>query len=628
MSIAERLALAPELRDISSWPGPADDDVCEPQRDVYKKRKEAIIAYLDGTPFSEIEEIHGIPKSEVYRLLSRCLTEQRNGTMYGFYALIPGTVIADYQRKAKIDPAHAARSMGLAGAFLQLMAEHDNLQKYVENKALHSRIKSPRLIARAIRKDFLRKCAKVRAPNEYPFNTDDQAIRALARYIERILARHYGGSRQEDLSDDTGSGPLTAQPSAAGNLRPFEELEHDGHNGDFFFVIKLRGKHNEWIYTTPMKIWLLLPFDRGGRAILGYEYRLGSTNYPAISVMRSFASIYKTWEPKEITIPGLAYKDGAGFPSGVVPAVRGVLVDMVCFDNAKANKARLTTRPLTRTLGATVNFGRAGEPIARPFVERLNQTLETLGFRRLPIGFNPKGPKKERERAMKAACDHAVTPEELEQVVDVMLANYNADPHSDLVNRSPNEYLTMWFSRASSPLRKVEDPEALAKKLLRLELIKFIRGGGEAQRAPYIQLWWGRYSNDVLEKLKNWSGMKCRVVADIDDDIRFVRAFLRTREREVDIGILRAKPPWHLTPHTLAQRQMIQKANRISKIIIPPGSDMVQAFRHLKQREVAERRAAANDLAKLGQVHKPDSPRFKQRDAVARVSKKHWVSIK
>lgn len=628
MSIAERLALAPELRDIAKWPGPKDDTVPESERDLYLRRKKAVVAYLDGTAFSVIANEYGIPKSEVYRLLNRCLTAQHNGTMFGFYALIPGTVIGEYRRTAKIDPDHSAHSKGLAGAFLQLMAQHEDLQKYVENKALHSRTKSPRLIARAIRKDFLHKCAKVRAPNEYPFNTDDQAIRALARYIERVLMRHYGDTIAENFSGESPSEPLTAQPSAAGRLRPFEEIEHDGHNGDFFFVIKLRGRHSEWVYTTPMKLWLLLPLDRGSRALLGYAYRLGSTNYPAISVMRSFASIYQKWEPKELTIPGLEYKDGAGFPSGVVPAGRGVFPDLVCFDNARANKAKLTTRPLTRTLGATVNFGRAGEPIARPFVERLNQTLETLGFRRLPTGFNPKGPKEERERAMKAACDHAITPEELEQVLDVILANYNADAHSDLVNRSPNEYLKMWFSKTNSPVRSVEAPESLAKRLLRLELIKFIRGGGDAQRAPYIQLWWARYSNDVLEKLKTWSGVKCRIVVDIDDDIRFVRAFLRTRGQEMDIGILRAKPPWHLTPHTLAQRQMIQKASRISKIVVPPGSDMVQAFRHLKQREAAERRSAVNDLAKFGRVGKSDASRLKQRDAIVRVSKRHWVSIK
>ena len=58
--------------------------------------------------------------------------------------------------------------------------------------------------------------------------------------------------------------------------------------------------------------------------------------------------------------------------------------------------------------------------------------------------------KEERERALKAAGEHAVTIDELEQVIDVMLANANADPHEDLVNRSPNEYIRMWDGQTLS----------------------------------------------------------------------------------------------------------------------------------------------------------------------------------
>ena len=117
---------------------------------------------------------------------------------------------------------------------------------------------------------------------------------------------------EEETAD--ASGPLTAQPSGAQQLRPFEETEHDGHNGDFYFVIKTHGRHGEWIYTTPMRMWLLILIDRASRAILGYAYRLGSTNYPAISVMRSFVHALTPWEPKVLTLPHLAYKEGAGFP--------------------------------------------------------------------------------------------------------------------------------------------------------------------------------------------------------------------------------------------------------------------------------------------------------------------------
>lgn len=630
MSIAERLALAPELRDTEKWPSPELEDIRDESQDLFVRRKDAITSYLNGSEaLADIYARTGIPKSEIYRLLERCLSTHRNGAMFGFYALVPGSKLIGYRRTAPVPARPVTGPVGLAGAFLQLMAAHVELREYVEKQALRSKTKDSRTIAKQIHLKFLERCAKVRAPNEYPFNTDDRARRPLTRYVERFLLDHQS-EKQTAGSAGGGYSGKTAQPSLVQWLRPFEEIEHDGHNGDFYFVVKVPGLRGEWVYTTPMKLWLLLPVCRASRAILGYSYCLGSTNYPAISVMQSFSNIYKRWEPKTLTIPGLAYKEGAGFPSGVVPESHGVLIDLVCFDNAKGNTARqVTRRPLLRTMGATLNFGRAGEPIARPFVERLNLTLETLGFRRLPVGFNPKGPKEERERALKAAEAHAVTIDELEQVLDVMLANYNADAHSSLVNRSPNAFLKMWFSQASGPIRRVEDPAAFAKQLLRLEFIKRIRQGGKARRPPYIELLGARYSSDVVLKIQECKGLTLRVIVDVDGDVRFARAFLRSAGRETDIGILHALPPWHLTPHTLTQRQLVQKANRTSKIIVPPGSDMIQAFRAIRLREAAERRSAANDVAKLGAVKVPASAKESgRRNALIRVLKKNWVSIK
>ena len=253
--------------------------------------------------------------------------------------------------------------------------------------------------------------------------------------------------------------------------------------------------------------------------------------------------------------------------------------------------------------------------------------VNTHGFRRLPIGFNPKGPKEERERALKAASEHAVTPDELDQVIDVMLANYNADPHGSLVNRSPNEYIRMWDSQTVSPLRRIEDPYEIAQRLLRLGYIKTIRGGGESNRAPYVELWGARYTNDVLKKMVDSVGKKVRVVVDVDGDIRLVRASLRKGRSEIPLGILKAGPPWHLTPHTLEQRQIISRAHKVQKIIVKPGSDMMQAFKHLRQREAEERKSAANQLAKAGNIS--DSQALnRQRDAKDRVPKKDWIKLK
>lgn len=628
MSIAERLAIAPELRDTTLWDKPREKDIAVDDLDEFRRRKKAVAAYLNGTSFASIEKDHGYSKSQIYRMVGRCLTIRPNGTMYGFHALIPGVLIAPYKRKSPINSELAAQTKGLAGAFMQLMAQHESLYRYVEKHALNAGGKSAAVVARAIRAEFLKKCAKVLAPNQYPFNTYDQGNRALVRFIDRLREDHYSAKNgAEEDGADALVGPLTAQPSGAQQLRPFEEAEHDGHNGDFYFVIKARGRRDEWIYTTPMRMWLLILIDRASRCILGYGYRLGSTNYPAISVMRSFAHAITPWEPKVLTLPHLAYKEGAGFPSGIAPRARGRLVDMVCFDGAKANTAKMTMQGLTTILGATTNYGRVRHPIARPFIERLNLTLETHGFRRLPIGFNPKGPKEERERALKAASEHAVTIDELEQVIDIMLANYNADPHEELVNRSPNEYLRMWDSQTVSPLRRIEDPQEIAQRLLRLEYIKTIRGGGESHRAPYIELWGARYTNDVLRKMTDSVGKKVRIVVDVDGDIRLLRAHLRRGRSEIPLGIVKAGPPWHLTPHTLEQRQIVQRAHKVQKMIVKPGSDMMQTFKHLRQREAEERKSAANQLVKTGKISDPKMLN-RERDAKARVGKKDWIKLK
>lgn len=628
MSLADRLALSPELRDTGSWERPRDDEIAESDRAAYVNRRDAIIAYLDGIPFRQISARFKLTKSQIYRMLGRCLAFRPDGRMFGFHALIAGTTIAPYQRKRALNAALAAQSRGLAGAFSQLVAEHPILERYIEKHALKAPRKPAKTVAKAIRADFLKKCGQLRAPDEYPFNTTDQAARALVSYIERLRERRLG---HPDTDDDANAsrGPLTAQPSGANQLRPFEEAEHDGHLGDFYFVVKSRDHRGEWIYTTPMKLWLLLLIDRASRAILGYSYRLGSTNYPMITVLRSFSHALVPWQPKALTLPDLHYKDGAGFPSGVIPSARGRLVDFVCLDNAGANLAGGTRRAITRLLGATANWGRVAEPTARPFVERLNQTLETRGFRRLPIGFDPNGSKKERERAIREAAKHPVTPDEIEEILDVMLANANADPQTGLAGRSALQFLGMWDAAGISLARMTDDPIGLAAQFLRMEYRKTIKGGGKSHRSPYVQLFNATYRSDRLRQMRDWIGKKIRIVADIDADLRFVRGFVKGAEgQEIDIGILKAGPPWHLTPHNLQIRQLVDRAIKQGDLKVEANTDVVQAFKRLKEREAQERRSAANDLHKAGRILAPDALPEPRPTAQERVPRDKWIKLK
>ncbi|WP_156117183.1 hypothetical protein [Xanthomonas sacchari] len=197
--------------------------------------------------------------------------------MFGFYALIPRMTVAPYRRRTSFNSESAIGRGGYAGLFGQLMSEHRDLYDYVEKHALARPAESASSVAKAIHRSFLKICAKVRGANEYPFAVNGKGRPALASMIRRIRQQHSMATAAQNATEasDSYGFPMIAQPSSAGLLRPYEEVEHDGHNGDFYFVLKIQDSAGMWIYTTPMRLWLLLIIDRASRAILGYSYRLG-----------------------------------------------------------------------------------------------------------------------------------------------------------------------------------------------------------------------------------------------------------------------------------------------------------------------------------------------------------------
>src|SRR3546814_6172646 len=77
----------------------------------------------------------------------------------------------------------------------------------------------------------------------------------------------------------------------------------------------------------------------------------------------------------------------------------------------------------------------------RPFIERFFGTLEESGFHRLP-NTTGTGPGDIRRKDPEiAACKYFIQLEDLENLLDVLIANYNGTVHSSLAGRSPLEYL-------------------------------------------------------------------------------------------------------------------------------------------------------------------------------------------
>jgi len=385
------------------------------------------------------------------------------------------------------------------------------------------------------------------------------------------------------------------------------------------------GSVGEWIYTLPLRIWLVLMIDRASRAILGYSYRLGGTNYSARDVLRCIAHSLTPWEPLEITLPSLTYRPGAGFPSSCTPCGAGRLFDALHVDNAWGNTAEIIQKTLLEVLGASLNVGRAGEPTARPFVERLNKSLEDRGFRKLPNGFQAQS-KEDRKRAFRVASDFAVTIDELEQVLDIIIAGYNAEVHGQHTNRSPLEFLRQWDAGTASPLRVADNVQELLEQISQFEAFAKVKGGG---RKPFFRLKDADYTCTALKRLTSSVGLTVRVVGSYVGDSRFVRAFLLVGEREVELGVATAMPPYHQTPLTFDQRRLVAASKRNGLLPVVEDLDAGGAYLYLKEREANQRKRSANSVATFGRL--PGNRPVKshaESNARDRVRRDDWISIK
>lgn len=82
-----------------------------------------------------------------------------------------------------------------------------------------------------------------------------------------------------------------------------------------------------------------------------------------------------------------------------------------------------------------------------------------------------------------------------------------------------------------------------------------VLGGLEEGRRPYVNFEGARYTNEVLGQRHDWAGTRIWVVNHLEDDARVARA---ATPDGLPLGILRAAPPWHRLPHSLAVRRAIQ----------------------------------------------------------------------
>jgi hypothetical protein len=317
------------------------------------------------------------------------------------------------------------------------------------------------------------------------------------------------------------------------------------------------------------------------------------TEYSQYDVLQTFKKSIIPWKPRKFSIPGLNYKKEAGFPSGIIDQYAWARWNEIAYDNAKANLAEATKTTLKDTVRCQINAGPVKTPERRGILERWHHTLEDNGFHRLPstTGYDPSDTR--RTNPEKAAKEHRIKFDHVLELLEVLIANYNATPHSGIGYKTPIEMLTYYASQDYALINRIDTSDRSMVNRLDYRISPTVKGKVEEGRRPYIQFLDVRYRNDVLTSSPHLIGQKLSCYVDTED-LRTMVAYLPDGS---ELGILVANGKWGVTPHTLKMRKTITALKKRKILDYLEHDDPVMVYMEYLQQKAPDSKKAAKDFA-------------------------------
>lgn len=584
-----RATVPTQYRHYREWPD-VDLNAMDPElSQMVGARKKAIISYLEWHKVREITSETGVSRSEMVRLLNRCLKPHDDGRIFGWRALLPWRHVQSYVRLAN----RTKSAGGNAGAFAQFLREHPEIEGPLNEAILTTKqrdaLSESRFSHRGTYGRFKRLCIDAGiSMAQYPLNNSDAGKRAVRRYARELLLANFVeraarlGGPNARLKAKLDLGVAERFTSAI----PFDLVSLDSHRLNFIGCLGVR--EGQGVTAIPIHRLSFLPvIDLGSSCVLGYHVAIG-LEPSAQDVVRAVKAALTPWKPRELTLPGHTYPEAAKMPSAAIPETAGLCWNAILLDNATIHCAKGVSEDLRRRLGCAINFGPVRQWYRRPLVESLFSALERSGFTRLPnsVGYGPADPLRGNGAA--GAVKYRMMLEEMLDLIDIVVCTYNATPRPRLGHLSPLQVLKnamlcapmQWLPRILPQLPS-QVPDIGVEKLT-----VTVRGSVQQGRRPYIQYRGVHYASPVLSRAYSLVGQQVRIHVP-HDDLRTVKAFLSSGE---EIGVLTAGAGWSVTPHDRKLRQEVLNAIKDNKLAVGPDEDPIQKYLVLKRWELVKGR--------------------------------------
>lgn len=321
-------------------------------------------------------------------------------------------------------------------------------------------------------------------------------------------------------------GPQNLHPRARRVHLPLQVIQIDEQLLDAFTSIDLGvGRHVKRHRMS--RATLLLALDYSSTCILGHHVAY-TAHVNTDDMLGLLESIYKPFELTEPLSAGLEMPPGPWFPNQLdLDAIP--LLGSVCMDNALVHHANLVTDVICNRLGASTHLGHPASPLARHIVERVFHYINLSGTHRLPstTGSHTRDTKKEPRKHKKKPP--VITIKQLEDILKVVIAEYNTRARAHLEMFSPIErfkYLADQDSVLKVPAKIMQE----ASFFVDSKVVK-IRQSSKETRRPWINAHGMRYTlgTEVHEQR-----LPCTATIKFDRrDIRSVRAY---DDKGINIG--------------------------------------------------------------------------------------------
>jgi len=574
---------------IQTWPRAITEGLDDKRQEQYDSQVEAMKLYFANLRVAEISRRTGVPANRLSGLAQKCLLPASDGNILGFRALLPYSRLKDYERtadeKLKFPEAKGGQA-GVLGRLLKRFPDiEDTLVKHIRQDAKLQQVPEYRLRPKDLHRIFLRLIEEVGdSKSEWPFTTKFRGKRSIEAYMRGVLARNFtrnvqtreGQEARAHLNVGTGHDAFLVFDE------PYAAVEIDAYNIESHLTVAFITPEGTETDVLLERIWLIAAVDRFSSAVLSYTvaYRSEVNADDVLKVIRQAAT--GRWSQMELTIPGLKYPAEGGLPNGVLPNAYGAIWTSMLFDGALAHLSTAVHDRARKTLGCAINWGPVAHFERRPNVERtFNQIARDL-FKRLP-STTGSGPKNGRaDNAEVKAVRHRIRAQDVEQLLDVTMAQHNATPSEGSSFLSPLDVLRQFLESPACRffVRRLPATTFNHAKTFASREVVVVRGGAGTGRRPYIQIDRVHYSSPVLANAGYLVGQSLTLEID-EEDFRQVTAFL---SNGAELGVLKAQGKWGRTKHSRRTRTAINSLISKRVVTITEFDDPVQVYmRHIAQ---------------------------------------------